>query len=238
MKWQRLLLQAFMVTHTSVNAFINTKTLDFRQIGKQRSSKMRIQAFDPLTGCLQVGAALSTYSCLVYYFDRPRGELLVELDKDVKVGPSQVAGLGLFASRNLSKGTILGTYPGTIVPLQQNISKLRQFPACEAYIWRFSDNSAVLDPTDENGMLPEVCTGANHPDRPISRLIFKILPVKGVPSALCRINEPSRGFDVNVVTDEDRKKQCVLMTVERDIYEGEELFMDYGLSYDRSQYGS
>ena len=58
-----------------------------------------------------------------------------------------------------------------------------------------------------------------------------------VPTTLCRINEPPKGRDVNVVTDEDKKKRQVVFSLERDVYAGEEFFIDYGLSYDRSMYG-
>ena len=58
-----------------------------------------------------------------------------------------------------------------------------------------------------------------------------------VPTTLCRINEPPKGRDVNVVTNEDRDARTVTFSLERDVYEGEELYIDYGLSYDRSMYG-
>lgn len=43
-------------------------------------------------------------------------------------------------------------------------------------------------------------------------------------------------MDVNVVTDEDLKNRIVTFSAERDILPGEELFIDYGLTYDRSGY--
>ena len=65
-----------------------------------------------------------------------------------------------------------------------------------------------------------------------------LLSFMKVPTTLCRINEPPRGKDVNVVTDEDRGARSVTFSLERDVFAGEELFIDYGLSYDRSAYGS
>jgi hypothetical protein len=59
-----------------------------------------------------------------------------------------------------------------------------------------------------------------------------------VPTTVCRINEPPKGRDVNVITSEDRDSRTVTFILERDVYEGEELYIDYGLSYDRSMYGS
>ena len=58
-----------------------------------------------------------------------------------------------------------------------------------------------------------------------------------VPTILCRINEPPKGFDVNVVTDEDSQNRSVVFSLERDVYPGEEFYIDYGPSYDRSGYG-
>lgn len=65
-----------------------------------------------------------------------------------------------------------------------------------------------------------------------------VLSFVQVPTTLCRINEPPKGRDVNVITSEDRNSRTVTFILERDVYEGEELYIDYGLSYDRSMYGS
>ena len=75
---------------------------------------------------------------------------------------------------------------------------------------------------------------------PLSLALFRFLNPKdqgGVPTILCRINEPPIGRDVNVVTDEDRDQRQVTFVLERDVFAGEEFFIDYGLSYDRSMYG-
>jgi len=154
------------------------------------------------------------------------------------------AGLGLFAARSLPKGTILGTYPGIMAPLAQHAaSKLPNYPQCEGYIWRFSDNQYVIDPTNAVGVLEDICIGGN-PGQFGSIPLFTILhqiPVLSntlaVKTALCRINEPPRGRDVNVVTDEDLQRRTVTFSLERDVVAGEEFFIDYGLSYDRSFYG-
>ena len=71
---------------------------------------------------------------------------------------------------------------------------------------------------------------------PLSVWFHQILNIQ-TSSMLCRINEPPLGRDINVVTDEDREKRQVVFSLERDVYSGEELYIDYGLSYDRSQYG-
>lgn len=136
------------------------------------------------------------------------------------------------------RGTVLGTYPGVVIPLSQNLSKLQKFPECEAYIWRFSDNAFVIDPTNAEGKVDDVCWGGRD-GLPGSQLLFRtILSGISVPTTLCRINEPPLGKDVNVVTDEDLSGRSVTFSLERNVEAGEEFFLDYGLSYDRSMYGN
>ena len=196
---------------------------------------------------LRIGSAAATYIGFVTYFDRPRGTLAVNLQEEeeekqqqvvVEIKPSSVpgAGLGLFAKTFLPKDTVLGTYPGAVVPLTQNLSKLRAHPACEGYIWRFSDNRYVIDPTNAQGMLEDTSPGGN-PSMPGSVALFAtvIRPFFSISTALCRINEPPKGMDVNVVTTENLPDRSVVFSLERDVMAGEELFIDYGLSYDRSR---
>ena len=201
---------------------------------------------------VRILSAIVTYFGLIYYLDRPRGELYVPLvdsndttsgsdDILLQVRPSNVegAGLGLFAASNsdvIRKGTILGTYPGIVVELQPHTNKLRSYPQCEAYIWRFSDNKYVIDPTNSKGILDTTCVGGN-PSSFLSEWFFQtIMSKSGVSTALCRINEPPRGFDVNVITTENIRDRTVTFELERDVYPNEELFIDYGLSYDRTMY--
>lgn len=74
---------------------------------------------------------------------------------------------------------------------------------------------------------------------PLSIFFFcNVLSFVNVPTTLCRINEPPIGRDRNVITDENLDSRSVTFALERDVYEGEELFIDYGMNYDRSQYGS
>jgi len=84
-----------------------------------------------------------------------------------------------------------------------------------------------------------LCKGGN-PSQPLSVAFFNILSAlglfPGVSTALCRINEPPKGSDVNVVTEEDLETRTVTFALERDVYQGEELHIDYGLTYDRSSY--
>lgn len=103
-------------------------------------------------------------------------------------------------------------------------------------VWRFSDNAFVIDPTNEVGEVESVCVGGRD-GLPGSQWLFRNVFQMSVPTALCRINEPPVGKDVNVVTEEDLNGRFVTFLLERDVFAGEELFIDYGLSYDRSMYG-
>ena len=97
----------------------------------------------------------------------------------------------------------------------------------------------VIDPTNPRGILEDNVFGGN-PSQPGSvfllELISKVALTRGSPTTLCRINEPPRGRDVNVVIEEDLVKRTITFALERDVDKGEELFIDYGLNYDRSHY--
>jgi hypothetical protein len=196
----------------------------------------------PPLWALRVTSALASYIGLVAYLDRPRGTLYLQ-PHQYEIRPSSVqgAGLGMYITQDLEKNTILGSYPGVVLPLSQNSAKLAHYPHCEAYVWRFSDSQQIIDPTDQWGNLPDYCWGGN-PNVPCSTLICRHLLVLfltkvPVPTTLCRINEPPKGNDVNVITNENLKERTVTFVLERNVYAGEELFMDYGLCYDRSGYG-
>ena len=111
----------------------------------------------------------------------------------------------------------MGTYPGVVIPLSQNVAKLQKHPQCEAYIWRFSDNAFVIDPTNEMGMVNDVCLGGRD-GLPGSQWLFRnVFRTASVPTTLCRINEPPLGKDVNVVTDEDLQGRFVTFSLERNV---------------------
>jgi hypothetical protein len=185
---------------------------------------------------IRVASGAATYLGFVAYSDRPQGKLLVNPEY-LEIKESQIpgAGLGLYLTETLPKDTVLGTYPGVVIPLVQNLDKLRQYPQCEGYVWRFSDNKFVIDPTNAVGDT-DFFVGGGNPSMLLSRQLFSLLSFLKVPTTLCRINEPPKGRDVNVVTNEDVPSRSVTFCLERDVYAGEELFIDYGLSYDRSRY--
>jgi len=200
-----------------------------------------VQSFsiDPTTFIAQASSAAVAYFGLIAYFDRPQGKLLVD-ETSLQIKQSQIpnAGLGLYICKSLPEGTPLGAYPGVVRPLQKNINKLMNHPECEAYIWRLSDNSKVIDPTDINGQIQDICYGGSD-DTPLSNFFMSNIVKKSVPTTLTRINEPTRGLGgCNVRAVENLEKQEVVFELSRDVYEGEELFMDYGLTYDRSRYAA
>jgi hypothetical protein len=184
----------------------------------------------------QLAVGTSSYVGLVAWLDRPKGRLFSK--NDLTVAPSQVpgAGMGLYASNTIPKGTILGTYPGVVMPLEQGLVKLAMAPRCETYIWRFSDSKFIIDPTDPQGLLEEYAFGGNPTTVGSVALCRTLLSVLKVPTTLCRINEPPVGLDRNVCTQEDLNNRVVNFVTERDVYAGEEFFIDYGLTYDRSGY--
>ena len=242
-----LLYQIVNVNGDIVKRSINNKpNVIFHQQTQRTSMKMAAFAIDnPFlnagTFIAQTSSAAVAYFGLIAYFDRPRGKVLIENPSSaLRIGPSQIpnAGLGLYASRNLPKGTKLGTYPGVVRPLQKSLKKLMYHPQCEAYIWRFTDNSKIIDPTDSEGNIQNICFGGSE-ETPFSLFFMKNIMKFSVETTLTRINEPPVGFGgCNVCANEDLNKREVLFEVIRDINEGEELYMDYGISYDRSSYGS
>jgi hypothetical protein len=211
---------------------------------------------------IRLASILCSYIGTVAWVDRPRGSLLEWRDNTIPVGTDAVmanativtmesysrvlqirqstipgGGLGLFATTDLPRGTVLGTYPGVVIPLTHNMGKLQQFPDCEGYIWRFSDNCYVIDPTNVYGRLDATCCGGSQWYPGSAWFVPMLWSTRAVPTTLCRINEPPRGSDVNVVTEEVCADRTVTFALERNVMAGEELFIDYGLSYDRSAYG-
>lgn len=190
----------------------------------------------------EFASAAMTYLSLIVYFDRPRGSLTIpDAESTLQVRPSHVpnAGLGLFTTQSLSKGTILGTYPGVLRPANTFYDgKGRNFPQSIGYSWRFTDNKYVIDPTDSQGNIQDVCLGGSS-EVPFSNTIFStIFQIWKVNTALCRINEPPIGVGgCNVSARENLDTREVLFELIQDVMSGQELYLDYGLTYDRSMYG-
>jgi len=186
-------------------------------------------------------SAILTYLGLIINYDRPRGTLtLPDWQSSLIIQQSNVpnAGLGLFAARSLPRGTILGTYPGVLRPAQVFYdTKCRSFPQAVGYSWRFTDSKYVIDPTDATGEIQPICIGGS--EVPLSNFLFHtFLKFWNVNTALCRINEPPIGAGgCNVSAKENLERREVVFEVIQDVVRGQELYLDYGLDYDRSRYG-
>ena len=187
-------------------------------------------------------SATLTYISLLAIFDRPRGSItLPNAQNTLLIQQSRVpnAGLGLFVTQSLPRGTILGTYPGVIRPAQTFYDgKCRQFPQAVGYSWRFTDSKYIIDPTDSKGEIQDFCLGGST-EVPLSNVIFTyLLGFWRVNTALCRINEPPIGAGgCNVSARENLGKREVVFELVQDVVAGQELYLDYGLDYDRSMYG-
>ena len=185
-------------------------------------------------------SSIITYLSLIAYYDRPRGSFAISQPKlSLSIQPSNVpnGGLGLFTTRRMTSGTILGTYPGVLRPARQFYDgKCIQYPKAIGYSWRFTDNEYVLDPTDSYGELHHVCYGGSDA---ISTFIYSTLFHSWTTSTeLCRINEPPLGVGgCSITAREDLRKREVMFELTKDVEAGQELYLDYGLNYDRSSYG-
>ena len=140
----------------------------------------------------------------------------------LQIAPSQVAGQGLFATNDIEKGTIIGTYPGVPRTAKSMLQKVAIAPACQQYVFQTS-SGVWLDPTDATGQLSQ------QPALLGLGWTFDI--------SMAFVNEPPVGRSVNVQTVIDGSDHLDLkFEAICDIPTGNELFLDYGNSYDRSCY--
>jgi len=191
----------------------------------------------PSETILQGFSASLTYFSFVAFFDRPRGVMMID-PACIESKNSQIegAGAGLFAKTDIPEGTVLGTYPGVIRPTSKFLKKIANKPDAGTYAWRFNDNLGLIDPTDQNGELQDLCFGGTD-DFPFSYFLHRSVLNRPVSTLLARINEPPiGGSGCNIFINEDLKKMEVTFYLSRNVAAGEEFFMDYGLSYDRSLY--
>ncbi|KAL3777392.1 hypothetical protein ACHAW5_004221 [Stephanodiscus triporus] len=137
-------------------------------------------------------------------------------------------------------GTVLGTYPGVLRSSSAfHDVKCRAHPRAVSYSWAFGDGSdRVIDPTDEYGALREICLGGSPADDVSTFVHSTLFRCLGKSTILCRINEPPIGVGgCSVSAREDGEVGEVVFVLIRDVEPGMELYMDYGLNYDRSGYG-
>ncbi len=180
------------------------------------------EAADPFiletTFKMLVAAMYTSYAC------RPRGWSL-RACLDVRESTIPGAGQGVFATTSIKRGQVLGAYPGVPRTDHEMTAKALVVPTSRFYVFSVRPG-VILDPTGEDG-LPSA-----HP-----------VPARfwwpfDVDCTLAYVNEPSLGLGVNVAVEDDASDASGLCFVaDRDIQEGEELFIDYGVSYDRRGYG-
>ena len=172
-------------------------------------------------------AALSLGTAQVAERYLARGWLSREVVLQVAQSRVPNAGRGVFAGASIAAGTTLGAYPGRRLNAASYYAKRNQFPRFTEYCWVLEEQQLALDPTDDVGVLCE----------PLPRLRTPLIDLGGsIDTTLALINEPPPSFDVNLATHVDGS--ALVISTARDIGEGEELFLDYGPSYDRSGYGS
>eukprot|EP00887_Chlorella_sp_A99_P000801 scaffold5.g801.t1 len=162
----------------------------------------------------------------------------------MQVRDSGLAGRGVFAAAGIPAGTVLGAYPGRPRPPADMLAKAARAPGAKQYAFRrarrwdgreaaragevevrTTREGLYLDPTD--------LAGAPSP-----------WPAPGLPwplavdASMAFINEPPPGgAGCNVGVEDDPSDPASLLCVAaRSIAAGEELLMDYGISYDRSGY--
>lgn len=188
-------------------------------------------------------SAAATYLGLAAALDSPGGSLSVDPSCfEMRQSRVKGAGMGLFAAVDMEEGTELGTYPGVVKSASSYMKKFRRYPNTCVYAWRFGDSLGYIDPTDSLGRIQNFCRGGNDDIMGSVFLHENLLSFRGVPTLLARINEPpasiggKRKGACNVITREDLKKRTVPFFLSRDVIAGEELFLDYGPTYDRSGY--
>ena len=141
----------------------------------------------------------------------------------VQLRPSTVHSKGVFAKQDLRPGSTLGAYPGRPRSPAAMAAKAQQAPASKAYAFCTSGGT-FLDPTDVAG-------------QPCSQ------PRPGLPwlsndPLLAFVNEPPPGQLTSVSVVDGRDDLELVFVVTADVRAGEELFVDYGPSFDRSDYHS
>lgn len=131
--------------------------------------------------------------------------------------PSAIHNLGVFVKEDISAGTVIGAYPGFKRSRADMDAKVRQWPAAKGYV--FASNAGwFLDPTDSEGRVA------------VGKLWWL------ADTTLAFVNEPQKGQDTNIRMADGSDELNILFVASRDIRSSEELLVDYGKFYDRSQY--
>lgn len=170
---------------------------------------------------LQLVAATVAAYAAASWTDRPRGWAREDL---IEVKDSPVEGKGVFAKTDIPEGIAVGSFPGRPRTPQQMAAKCITAPRAGLYCFR-NKNNLLIDPTDAQG----------NP----SKYPAPGLPWIPVNDAMAYVNEPPKGGNgANVsVEDDPNDDEGLLFVTAGEIAAGSEVFVDYGLDYDRSGYG-
>lgn len=165
-------------------------------------------------------------ACAYYVqYHRPRGWSRRDLLEVKQSMLGEGAGMGVFARLMIPAETTLGAYPGVVRNDVAMTAKSIVAPMSRYYCFS-TRPGCILDPTGNDG----------YPSaRPTPCNVF--WPFQ-VDTTLSYVNEPSLEFRTNVRVEDDPDDPMVglIFVSDRDIDAGEELFIDYGVSYDRSDY--
>eukprot|EP00746_Dinoflagellata_sp_MGD_P035843 gnl/MRDRNA2_/MRDRNA2_185811_c0_seq1.p1 gnl/MRDRNA2_/MRDRNA2_185811_c0~~gnl/MRDRNA2_/MRDRNA2_185811_c0_seq1.p1 ORF type:complete len:152 (-),score=24.17 gnl/MRDRNA2_/MRDRNA2_185811_c0_seq1:75-473(-) len=130
--------------------------------------------------------------------------------------------MGLFTKRLIHEGELIGRYPGHVLSRSRwRVRKGKGLQGSKDYSYILV-NGNVLDPTLTDGSLPDEVTSLGG--------FF------GIPTLLCRINEPYGLPGAMANANVSEAGSVVTFTAFRQILAGEEIFIDYGEFYDRSGY--
>ena len=127
---------------------------------------------------------------------------------------------GVFAKADIPAGTILGSYPGRRRTSSEVLQKAQYAPETRQYVFHLKD-AMYLDPTDQHG-------------RP-SKQPSPGLPWFSIDPSMAYVNEPTTGSSVNVEFADGLDGDVVFLAA-CDVRKGNELYIDYGKTYDRSSY--
>ena len=190
------------------------------------------------------------------YERRPQGTCNKEL-VDIRKSSVPNAGLGVYASKTIPSGTQIGTFPGSVVNLDACLASKKDDEArqrCKAYLWALSSDS-VLDATTEDGTLEletKYLFGLFTSDNTMARVN------EPPPGGDCNVYTRVNGALVEIIAERDifanevRRPKCepffsnsrnkvififqLVGSILIHLYSTQELFMDYGSTFDRTDY--
>eukprot|EP00976_Prorocentrum_cordatum_P026929 546900-Prorocentrum_minimum.AAC.2 len=198
------------------------------------------------TLAVEIGVAAAAAQLLVIFEGRPRGSPSAKLI-EVRVKDSNTHGFGVFAKEDIPQGTVLGSYPGRLRTPDEMVEKAYRSPGAKDYCW-LNDKGNYLDPTDADGNVSTLpgpgsfwcfpvdvtLTRVNEP--PTGQASINVVRV--VARIIRNINVHSKNAHSTSETEDTEGGHGIQYVACRDIMAGEELFIDYGRSYDRSKYNS